>query len=102
MPHLATQGKISEAELDVYLGDLHWARLMVSVMSYIGQGDKRMAISDRFSAQAFYRKGQQLLMESLHPDPRRLRLIKELGEMIDGSRETLSREFRAQEKLPLI
>lgn len=102
MPHLATQGKISEAELDVYLGDLHWARLMVSVMSYIGQGDKRMAISDRFSAQAFYRKAQQLLMESMHPDPRRLRLIKELGEMIDGSRETLSREFKAQEKLPLI
>lgn len=102
MPHLVTQGKINEAELDTYLRDLHWAILMVSVMSYIGQGDKSMAISDRFSAQAFYRKAQQVLMESMHPDQRRLRLIKELSEMIDGSRESLSREFKSQERISML
>lgn len=100
--HLAAHGKMSEAELDVYLGDILWAKLMVSVMSYVAQGEKCMKISDRFSAQAFYRKAQQVLMESMHPDPRRMRLIKELAEMIDGSRESLSRDFKPQGRLPLV
>ena len=92
--HLAAQGTINEVELDSYLIELRWAYLMVSVMSYIGQGDKSMAISDRFSAQAFYRKAQHLLMESMHQDPRRLKMIKELSEMVDGDRGGLSRDLR--------
>ncbi|HSC67976.1 MAG TPA: hypothetical protein VLC79_09810 [Cellvibrio sp.] len=92
--HLAAQGTINEVELDTYLNELRWAYLMVSVMSYIGQGDKSMTISDRLSAQAFYRKAQQLLMESMHPDPRRLKMIKEISEMVDGNRVSLSRDLR--------
>lgn len=91
---LAARNTINEAELETYLAELRWAYLMVSVMSYIGQGDKSVAISDRFSAQAFYRKAQQLLMESMHQDPRRLKMIKELSEMVDGDRVGLSRELR--------
>lgn len=91
---LAAQGTINEVELEAYLGELRWAYLMVPVMSYIGQGDKSMSISDRFSAQAFYRKAQQLLMESMHQDPRRLKMIKELSEMVDGDRVGLSRDLR--------
>jgi hypothetical protein len=88
---LAAQGTINEVELDTYQTELRWAYLMVSVMSYIGQGDKSIAISDRL---AFYRKAQQLLMESMHQDPRRLQMIKELSEMIDGERVGLSRDLR--------
>ena len=91
---LAAQGTITDVEMDTYLAELRWAYLMVSVMSYVGQGDKSMSISDRFSAQAFYRKAQQLLMESMHQDPRRLRMIKELGEIIDSERTELSRDLR--------
>lgn len=91
--HLAAKGTINEVELETYLSELRWAYLMVSVMSFIGQGEKSMAISDRFSAQAFYRKAQQLLMESMHQDPRRLKMIKELSEMVDGNRASLSREL---------
>lgn len=94
LPQLTAQGRISEVEMDVYLTELRWAHLMVAVMSYVGQGDKSMSISDRFTGQAFYRKAQHLLMESLHQDPRRLRLIKELSEMIDGARSNLSRDLR--------
>ncbi len=92
---LAARGVINEVELEAYLAELRWAYLMVSVMSYVGQGDKSMAISDRFSAQAFYRKAQQLLMESMHQDPRRLKMIKELSEMVDGDRVSLSRELQS-------
>ncbi len=95
---LAAQGVINEAELGSYLNELRWAHLMVAVMSYIGQGDKSMAISDRFSAQAFYRKAQQLLMESMHQDSRRLKMIKELGEMVDGARTSLSKDLRDPNK----
>lgn len=88
---LAAQGTINEVELDTYLTELRWAYLMVSVMSYIGQGDKSIAIGDRL---AFYRKAQQLLMESMHQDSRRLQMIKELSEMIDGERSSLSHGLR--------
>lgn len=98
---LAARGGINEIELETYLSELRWAYLMVSVMSYIGQGDKSIAISDRFSAQAFYRKAQQLLMESMHQDPRRLKMIKELSEMVDGDRVGLSRELREPSPTPL-
>lgn len=91
--HLCATGKISDVELEAHLSELSWAYLMVSVASYIGQGYKFSAMHDRFSAQGFYRKAQQLLMESLHPDPRRLRMIKELGELVDGSRSAMSREL---------
>src|SRR5690606_4134095 len=81
-------------ELETYLSELRWAYLMVSVMSYIAQGEKSQGISDRFSAQAFYRKAQQLLMESMHQDPRRLKMIKEISEIVDGDRVSLSQELR--------
>ncbi len=91
LTQLAAQGDINEVELDTYLGELRWAYLMVSVMSYIAQGDKSVAITDRL---AFYRRAQQLLMESMHQDPRRLQMIKELSEMIDGERNGLSYDLR--------
>jgi uncharacterized membrane protein len=86
-------GAISDAEYTSYVSELRWAYLMVSVMSYMGQGDKSMMISDRISAIAFYRKAQQLLMESMHQDPRRLKMIKEISEIIEGSRASLSPEL---------
>ena len=94
MTGLAARGVITEVELETYLSELRWAYLMISVMSFIAQGEKSMAISDRFSAQAFYRKAQQLLMESMHQDPRRLKMIKEISEIVDGDRASLSRELR--------
>lgn len=94
MTSLAARGGINDAEREVYLAELRWAYLMVSVMSYVAQGEKSMTISDRFSAQAFYRKAQQLLMESMHADPRRLKMIKEISEIVDGDRVSLSRELR--------
>lgn len=91
---LAAQGTINDVELETYLVDLRWAYLMVPVMSYIGQGDKSIAMGDRFSGLAFYRKAQQLLIESMHQDPRRVQMIKELSEMVDGNRDALSRHLR--------
>lgn len=91
--HICAQGKISDAELEVYTGELSWAFLMVSVASFIAQGYKFSALEDRFSAQGYYQKAQGLLMESMHPNPLRVRMIKELSEIIEGSRKTMSRDL---------
>lgn len=99
--HLCAQGKISGSETELIMSELSWAYLMTSVASYIGQGYKFTALQDRFSAQSFYQKGQNLLMESMHPDPRRLRMIKELGEVIEGSRKTISRDLLPERPIPL-
>ena len=91
--HLYAQGKLSDIELEVFTSELSWAFLMVSVASFIAQGYKFSALEERFSAQGYYQKAQALLMESLHADPRRLRMIKELGELIEGSRKSMSRDL---------
>jgi biopolymer transport protein ExbB/TolQ len=91
--HICAQGKINDVELEVYTSELSWAFLMVSVASFIAQGLKFSSLQDRFSAQNYYQKAQNLLMESLHPDPRRVRMIKELSEIIEGSRTSMSRDL---------
>lgn len=94
LPLLASKGKITGSDLEIFLTELRWAGLMVSVMSFVAQGERALVISDRFSGLAFFRKAQQLLMESLHPDPKRITIIRELSEIIDGERVKLSDEFK--------
>ena len=91
--HLCAQGKLSAEELEVYISELTWAYLMVGVMSYIAQGNKFTILGDRLTSQSFYQKAQFLLMESIHPDQRRMRMIKELSEMVSGARKTMSRDL---------
>jgi len=91
--HICALGKITDVELEAFTNQLSWAFLMVSVTSFIAQGHKFSHLGDRFSAQSYYRKAQQLLMDSLHPDARRMRMIKELSELIEGSRESISRDL---------
>lgn len=88
--HFCAQGKLSDAELDSFLHELSWAHLMVSVQSYIGQGYKHSALQDRLTAHNYYQRAHSMLLEALHTDPRRLRMIKELSEMLEGSRKSMS------------
>lgn len=95
--HQQMSGRLSEEELDVYLSELSWAHLMVSAVSFIGQGYKASTRGDVFSAQAFYKKAQYLLIESTHPDSKRMRMIRELGEIISGARKALSEDLVPEE-----
>lgn len=98
--HICAQGKLSDVELETFTSELSWAFLMVSVASFIAQGYKFSNLQDRFSAQGYYQKAQGLLMESLHPDPRRVRMIKELSEIIEGARKTMSRDLLPERPIP--
>lgn len=97
--HICAQGKISDTELEVFTSELSWAFLMVSVASFIAQGLKFSRLQDRFTAQNYYQKAQNLLLESLHPDSRRTRMIKELSEIIEGSRTSMSRDLLPERAL---
>lgn len=88
--HRFNQGRLPPEELEIYVAELTWAHLMVSVISLIGQGQKATARGDIFSSHAFYQKAQHLLMESSHPEPKRMRMIKEMSELLAGNRQTLS------------
>lgn len=96
--HRFNQGRLPPEELEIYLADLTWAHLMVSVISLIGQGHKATARGDVFSSHAFYQKAQHLLMESSHPEPKRMRMIKEMGELLAGNRQALSQDLMQAEK----
>lgn len=95
--HQHVLGRISDEELDVYIHELNWAHLMVSAVSFIGQGYKASSRGDMFSAQAYYKKAQHLLIESTHPEPKRMRMIRELGETIAGTRKVLSEDLVPEE-----
>jgi hypothetical protein len=90
LSNLTSQGRLTETEFESFQNQLRWAHLMVAVMSFVAQGNKCLAISDRVTAQAFYQRALHQLMESPHPNPKRLGLIREINEMLEGNRVRLS------------
>lgn len=87
---LNLEGKIAPEEMVVFVSELTWAELMVSVQSMVSHGQKASGRGEMFTAQAYFKKAQHQLIESSHNDPRRMRMIRELGEMIAGTRQKMS------------
>jgi len=81
---------ITDAELEAFEKELLWSHLMVSVMSYIGQGQEFILLDDQTTAQNYFKKAQELLTQSTHADPRRVKMIDELTDMIEGTRDVIS------------
>jgi len=81
---------ITDDEFTIYETDLLWAILMVNVTSCIGQGQRMLAMGDRFVSKSLLQKAHNLLAESSLPDPRRVAMIAEVDEIIEGKREAMS------------
>lgn len=92
-------GKLSFEEMNAFLSELSWGHLMVEVLTHVGQGHKAQRRHDVLSAHAFYKKAQQLLMHSSHPDKRRHRFIKELSEMLANKRVAVSEDIMPENHL---
>lgn len=86
-------GRLQSTELDAYVRELSWAHLMVAVVSHVTQGHKAVSRNDAIAAYRFYRKAQSLLMESQIADNRRHRFIKEISEILAGTRLAISTEL---------
>lgn len=89
--HRQAHAKISIEEMQIYIKELSYQHLMVDVISMIGQGHKAANKSNPLSAQAFYKKARQMLIQSTHSDPRRRQMIKEVAELLDGKRNSISK-----------
>lgn len=84
------QGKLNPSALDDYLEQLSWAELMVDVVTFMVEGHKTLSRGDILSALAYYKKAQSLLISSDHPNETRMKIIRELGEVIAGKRKDIN------------
>ncbi|MGD8176490.1 hypothetical protein [Marinimicrobium sp. ARAG 43.8] len=92
------EGRLDETlSLSDLLQSLSWQALMVEVITYIVEGHKALRRGDITTSQAYYKKAQGLLISSDHPDPRRMAMIRELGEVILGKRAALSEELMPED-----
>jgi hypothetical protein len=83
-------GLMEVAEMNQHIQSLAWANLMVTVISLTASGHKALRSGDVFKAFAYYRKAQQAASGTNISDERRHRIIKELGEIINNKRKSLS------------
>ncbi|WP_036189274.1 hypothetical protein, partial [Marinimicrobium agarilyticum] len=91
------QGRLARESLDDHLRELSWTKLMVEVVTYIAEGHKAVMHGDFTTSQAYYKKAQSLLISSDDPNPKRMEVIRELGEVIQGKRQALSQELMPED-----
>lgn len=94
---LHTKSIITDSELSTYESELSWASLMVGLASQIAQGQEFAALGDNSTAQEYFKKAQQILLQSVHQDSRRQSMIKELDEMIAGTRRAMSKHLLSEQ-----
>ncbi|UTF60946.1 hypothetical protein [Gilvimarinus sp. DA14] len=76
-----------------HCNQIEWARLMISVLSLVGAGYLARDNEQQISAINYFRKAQELLQGSQHPDSRRLPLIREISQLMQQNILYLSDEF---------
>lgn len=87
------RGQLTGEELEVYLQELGWSQMMISVVSLIAQGHKALARGGRLAALSFYKKAQSLLVGYGEADSRRAAMIQQLSEIISGERKALDQNL---------
>ncbi|NHN35972.1 hypothetical protein G8764_01530 [Pseudomaricurvus alcaniphilus] len=96
---LRASDKITPAQMKDFLSQLSWAYLMVDSISQVGQGHKSVRRNNLFTAKAFYKKAQSLLLHSNHSDTRRHQFIRELSDLIAGKRSSISTQLMPESHL---
>ena len=86
-------GQIEVSEMDMYIRELAWANLMVSVITMIGHGHKAAKRGDILRAHAFYKKALEKATQPGLQDERQNQYISEIGEILNNKRKSLSVEL---------
>jgi hypothetical protein len=84
-----TEGKIADEDMDSFSFEIKWLQLTIKAISNIIQGHHCANEHNTLAANAFYKKAQDGLINSSHPDERRLKMIEQLTEIIHGRRQSL-------------
>ena len=85
-----TLGDIEVSQMNHYIAELAWARLMVGVISMTGQGHLALRRGNLLRAHAYYRKAQHIALESPISDERKHQFVRELGELLSDQRQSIS------------
>jgi len=92
-------GHVNDEQMQSFIAELAWQNLMVAVVTLIAQGHKTTEAGDYLRAHAFYKKAQQIAMASQVNDERRHDVIRELSEILNGQRQTLSKVLMPETQL---
>lgn len=91
------EGRLEGNSLEDYLSELAWTKLTINVVTYISEGHKALQRGDITTAHAYYKRAQGLLIGSDDPNPQRMAMIRELGDVIQGKRTALSPELMPED-----
>ncbi len=84
------QGRLDALEAEAFIRELSWARLMCETITFINQGHVCLKQADVLKAYGFYKRAQQALIATAHPDDRRHRFIREVSDILANRRRALS------------
>jgi len=85
-----SKGKLEISKLEAYIHELSWSYLMVGVTTNVAQGHKCINRGNILRGFAFYKKAQELAIQTSSQDERRHRLIAELSDMMSNRRRYIS------------
>lgn len=87
------EGKITAQDLEEMTLDIQWLKLQVTVITHIVQGHIAYTKQEASSARSFYKKAQNELLSSPHPDKRRQQMIDQLSAILSDKRRSLDEEL---------
>lgn len=91
-------GLIESTNQKHIIGEMIWARMMISITSFVGQGHKALSNGSNSKANAYYKKAMDVAHKTPINDERRLEIIRELGDMIQKKRTTLSSHLMPEDQ----
>ncbi len=85
--------KLNLAEMEFYLKDLAWAHMLVGVVSTVAQGQKVQVKGDYLRAHAYFKRAQQVAVQTSSNDERKNELVKEITNLMHNKAKYLSLRF---------
>lgn len=88
-----SKGKLELSRMESYIHELAWSHLMVGVTTHVAQGHKCVKKGNILRGFAFYKKAQEVAIQTSTQDTRRHQLISELSDIMSNRRKSLSPEL---------
>lgn len=82
-----------------FINDMIWARMMISITSLVAQGHKAFDKNNHSKAVAYYKKAMDIAQKTTTYDERKPELTRELQELIENKRITLSLHLMPENKI---
>lgn len=88
-----TLGLIETNRQKKFINDMIWARMMISITSFVAQGYKASRKNNHSKAAAYYKKAMDIAQTTTTYDEKKSELIQELQELAQNKRATLSQHL---------